>query len=244
LTLKETEKKDILFGFWDSDHTPEDAPQNVKKLYWNNLGSGRVIPMIGGFTADMPESDIRKRLRNRRAPVDRADQVEYILLLDEPFYKNFTTEQQDLILKCAKQEIPGYKFAFSYARGALRDQGKCRLPKNLDVAMINNYTFYHEEYWPEMYITMQDQFELDLLETVNIIRCQGISEIVITGQSIMDEKKYRKPPLESVQWNVDFCYKYNLSGVIWFEYRDRSHWKGAESMSDFYQQQKAVFEGL
>ena len=252
-TPQEAEKVDIsgiLMGYWDSHAAPADQPANIYKLPWNDLDrfpDSKVIPMIGGFNPEMPEADIRKRLSDRRDVIERAsDRIVFIILQDEPFYGGFSPEQQELIVKAAKEEMGDYKYAYSYARGALRDQPDRdrRLPANLDVAVVNNYTFYYQDWWPDMYITTQDEFERDLKKTMDIVLAQ-VPEIAITGQAIYDDRgKYRKQPLESVDWYVEFVAKYDMAALLWFEYRDRAHWQGAGSRPELYEKHREVFEKI
>lgn len=252
------EEKPIFFGMWDSEAVPTKDYQNIYKVYLQGLQEyaqhGKVIPFISGFTKDMSETHIRKRLRDRRSQINRVkDSVEFVLLHDEPFYKGFTPEQQELIIQCAKEEIPGYKFGFSYARGALVDQPHLdrRIPSNLDVAMVNYYPFYQRSYiekyeWWHMWITTQLEFNNDLENVLSKVK--DVPEVWLTGQSHKDDgsqsPKYREPEPETVQWYVDACYKYGLKGVVWWLWESRSRAIGLGEMPELYEEHKRVFKTI
>ena len=251
---KDIQQKRIYFGYWDAHAAPDNQPANIYKLPWNDLGrEGKKMPMIGGFRHDDSESDIRKRLRDRKSHIDSASDVEFILLHDEPFYKNFTPEKQELIIRCAKEEMGDYKYGFSYARGALVDQPNAdrRIPDNLDVAMVNYYPFYHRDYiekheWWPMWITTESEFRNDLEDVLDKVK--DVPEVYLTGQGHKSdgsrEMKYRQPPIESVQWYVNACYKYSLKGVVWWLWESRSRSIGMGEMPELYEEHKRVFETI
>ena len=249
--------KPIFFGYWDAHAAPDNQPANIYKLPWNDLDrfpGSKVIPMIGGFRHDDSEADIRKRLSDRKNHIDSASDVEWVMLMDEPFYKNFTPEKQELLIQCAKEEMGDYKYGFAYARGALVDQPDRdrRIPSNLDVAMVNYYPFYHRDYiehheWWHMWITKEAEFQNDLEKVLD--KLKDVPEVYLTGQGHKSDdsqslKKYRQPPLESVQWYVNACYKYGLKGVLWWLWESRSRAIGMGEMPELYEEHKRVFETI
>ena len=252
----EEKPEPIYFGYWDAHAAPDNQPANIHKLPWNDLDrfhGSKVIPMIGGFRHDDTEADIRKRLSDRKNHIDSASDVEWVMLMDEPFYKNFTPEKQELLIQCAKEEMGDYKYGFAYARGALVDQPNAdrRIPSNLDVAMVNYYPFYDRDYiehheWWHMWITTEAEFQNDLENVLD--KLKDVPEVYLTGQGHKSdgsrEMKYRQPPIESVQWYVNACYEYGLKGVLWWLWASRSRSIGMGEMPELYEEHKRVFETI
>jgi hypothetical protein len=228
-------------GYWDSAYAPDEAV-NVWKEYTSNLdrvrGKGKLIPMISGFKPGMSKAKIRERIELHLDLIDDSDVVEFILLMDEPFYKDFTNEDFNRISKIAN-EYP-YKFGWSLADANVNRKNVSSLEKL--VIGINTYLFFHEDYGTH-YITTKDQY---------VKKCEVLfdrarkkfpnAEFLFVGQGIKNSDKYRHPPLESPAWTMEFVQNNaDIIGILWFEWRDREGWQGIGSMRELYENQKKSF---
>jgi GNAT superfamily N-acetyltransferase len=236
-----------LYGYWDSLYTPEGAPGNVWKVYTTELDrvpeNINVIPMISGFEPDMSRSAVQQHLQLHLDIIDEYDNIEFILLHDEPRHKGFSVELLELIVEEAKKINPDYRYAFTFSRGNARNED---LPSNADIVGINFYPFYYQSYYPQRYFTTKKQFNDHLNSTIRSVKSKvENAEILVVGQGIYDESKYREPPVESALWYAEYIKKSeNIIGLLWFEWRDRQVWKGTRSIADLYEQQKEAFELL
>lgn len=235
-----------LYGYWDSVYTPSDSPANVYKGYTNelnNLPAGNLIPMISGFSPDDSKYDVRQRLLLHLDIINKYDNIEFVLLHDEPRYKGFSVELLELIVNEAKKINPDYKYAFTFSRGNARNAD---LPSNADIVGINFYPFYYQSYYPQRYFTTKKQFNNHLRSTIRSVKSKvPNSEILIVGQGFYDESKYRKPPVDSVRWYTEYVQNHeDVIGLLWFEWRDRQNWKGTRSISDIYELQEEAFKLL
>lgn len=235
-----------LYGYWDSVYTPADSPANVYKGYTNelnNLPAGKLIPMISGFSPDDSQHDVRQRLQLHLDIIDEYDNIEFILLHDEPRHKGFSVELLELIVEEAKKMNPNYRYAFTFSRGNARNAD---LPSNVDIVGINFYPFYYQSYYPQRYFTTKKQFNDHLSSTIRSVKSKVESaKILIVGQGFYDESKYRNPPVESALWYGEYANKNeDVVGLLWFEWRDRQNWKGTRSIADLYQLQKEAYRVL
>ncbi|MDR9366403.1 MAG: hypothetical protein RI575_13775 [Balneolaceae bacterium] len=235
-----------LYGYWDSVYTPVDSPANVYKGYTNeldNLPEGKLIPMISGFSPDDSQHDVRQRLQLHLDIIDEYNNIEFVLLHDEPRHKGLSVELLEMIVDEAKKIKPNYRYAFTFSRGNARNAD---LPSNIDIVGINFYPFYYQSYYPQRHFTTKQQFNDHLSSTIRSVKSKvKNAEIFIVGQGFYDESKYRKPPVESALWYAEFAKKSEeVVGLLWFEWRDRQNWKGTRSIADLYELQKEAFRLL
>jgi hypothetical protein len=88
---------------------------------------------------------------------------------------------------------------------------------------VNTYLFLYEDY-PWKFIETKDQFMDECTRVFNNARNKfPNSQFMFVAQGFYDENKYRKPPIESVDWTNEFVANNDdVIGVLWYEYKDRS----------------------
>lgn len=237
------------WGYWDSNYTPEDVPANIFRCYLNdNCNEGiergnRLAILLNDFRPEDSEALIRKRLQNwnNRMTHEVREATEFIILEDEPRHKGFSVKQLERMVEIAREEIGDYKFTFSFMRRASWEN---ILPENLDVVWINFYPFYRQDYYPELFINTQENFNRLLSTTLARVRKKiPHAKIMLTGQAFYDEH-YREPPLKSVQWYHEFIQNHEyILGILWYQWRDFKG-IGTTSMPKLYNIQTSTFESM
>lgn len=221
----ESGNTDIYWGIWDD---PEIG--NIHKVYSSQIdrlpeNHGKVIVMIGGFTNDMSRAKIKEKLVSKMSQVE-IDVYLYILQ-DEPHLGSgqFTKEQVNEIIDVAQENYPNETFGFSISDNAINNK-----PIGSDAELIipiNTYLFLHEEYPWEFIETKQEFWDECDRVFENARQKFPNSTFMFVAQGIQDSTKYRKPPIESVEWTEEYAQSHpDITGVLWYDK------KGLDSMPD------------
>lgn len=207
------DKRQRFLAFWNSVNVPEN---DLKKLM--NAGvtrspnyreleevvkTGRkVIPLFGAFNADHTEAELRERVGWYKAVFERIgwENIECIILRDEPYLKNLTLHQMEIIIDEAKNLYKA-PLAFTFTQNSIN---KRKLPAGLDMVIINFYPFF-EKGAPEGYAQIHNyrSFKHEFDRTMRLIRKKSAgSAIAITTQVFGSGSRipWRIPEPETAEW--------------------------------------------
>ena len=235
----------FFHGWWDS-HWADNSGMSIIKVdsihLDNHPRSVKKIVMLSGFKKDMTNAQIRSRIRGRINMYDR-DDISMIILHDEPYYGGLSPEQVQYIADEAKSAYR-HPVAMTFARGEINNLDR-PIPHSLDACSINFYPFYVEGY--NHWINDEKTFNAHLQGSLNRIKQKGFQNgVFLVGQVFQDSPdnrktpKYRKPPVEAIDWYFRACEKHSLIGMLWFEWRNRQNWVGANTMPDILHKIKSV----
>jgi len=182
-------------------HNPSPNYDSMKKV----VDSGKkVIPSFGGFSPSHSDSQLRERVGWYTDTFEKIgwENIEFILLTDEPFLNNYTTHQTQVILDEAKRLYKA-PVTFTFTRGAINTE---TLPTGLELVGINFYPLFEPgsvEGYPQIhnYTDFKSLFD-STLETAR--QKAPESEFVITAQ-VFGAKEganipWRNPEPESAEW--------------------------------------------
>lgn len=208
------EKIDLFTFFWYDNSVPgsklkdlmtagHHASPNKQPLKRIVENGRKAIPYLG---AEVDESDeeLRKRVRVRTNGFADVgwENIEFIILKDEPYPKGYTVSQLEALVDEAQKE---YKVpvTFSFTRHGATDEV---LPKNLELVGVNYYPFYEADA-PEGYMQIwtYEDFAAKADEFMENIRQQlPGANVVITAQVFWtisgDGNPWRKPTPEEIEW--------------------------------------------
>ena len=228
---------EFFHGWWDS-HWADNSGMSIIKVdsihLDNHPRSVKKIVMLSGFKKDMTNAQIRSRIRGRINMYDR-DDISMIILHDEPYYGGLSPDQVQYIADEAKKAYR-HPVAMTFARGEINNMDR-PIPHSLDACSINFYPFYVEGY--NHWINDEATFNAHLQGSLNRIKKKGFTGgVFLVGQMFHDSPdnrktpKYRKLPIEAIDWYFNAVEKHKLAGILWFEWRNRQNWVGANTMPE------------
>lgn len=208
-----------------------------------------VVSISHSLKSDDTEQQWRSKLRGASSSIRDydPDDVAWILIQDEPFLKDFTSEQIRRIVELAKEIIGDeYKYGYTFTRNAIL---KYDIPENLDVVGTNFYPFIYKDFG-DVWIQTEKEFNEYLNLILSFIRekVPG-AEISITGQAFHTraEDSWRKPPLESPYWYVRAMQRHDdVQWLLWYEWNTRPHkkWISLEEMPDLQESIAGAYEWM
>lgn len=223
-----------MVGIWDSWNAPNEF--DMWKDYSSRIDTSKknLIVQVGNFTRGKSDTDIQNRIKRRLVNGD----VLFYLLDDEPFLGSgsLSAEYWDRINYIAsKFDIP---FGWSLSDNKV---------KNFDfysdhemIIPINTYLFFQENYggegmWGNMQIFTEEDFKKEANRVFSNARKKlPNSRFIFVAQGFYTDRKYRKPPTESVDWTYDYVSKNNdIIGVLWYDYIGKNG-GGLKDMPEFY----------
>ena len=231
-------------GWWDAFRA-DNTGMNIKKVDDSQINDfdGEKIVMVSGFR-NLNKDQIRRRIEGRASLLNNRDDIRYIILMDEPFYKGMSPENIKYMCEVAQQAFDA-PIAVTLARGEVNNRDN-HIPSCFDAISINFYIQYHRDY-PSHWVDNEDDFNAHLKGSLNRIAERGYQgEIFLVGQAFYSDperdrqNKYRKPSLDSVDWYVNAIRRYGLEGILWFEWRSRGNWFGAEEMPELVEKIRGI----
>ena len=207
------ENRRLFTAFWSSNDVPEN---DLKKLMSAGIArspnfkdlerifeSGRkVIPLFGAFNANHTEAELRERVGWYKAVFERIgwENIECIILRDEPYLKNLTLHQMEIIIDEAKNLYKA-PLAFTFTQNSINNR---KLPAGLDMVIINFYPFFERDA-PEGYAQIHNyrSFKHEFDRTMRLIRKKSPgSTIAITAQVFGSGSRipWRIPEPDTAEW--------------------------------------------
>lgn len=189
--------------------------------------SGRkVIPLFGAFKAGHTEIELRQRIGWYTNGFKRIgwDNIECIILRDEPYLKDLTTHQMEVIIDEAKKQYEA-PLAFTFTQNSINNRP---LPSGLDVVILNFYPFFENDA-PEGYAQIHDYqtFKQELDKMVRLIRQKSPgSAIAITAQVFGSESKipWRIPEANTAGWYMRAIAEYDdVVGLTFWGWESNRH---------------------
>lgn len=231
-----------FFGFWDHPSLPDTmlpyvntgkslAADDTRTVTRSGLP---VIPIISGFSSEDSPEEWRRRLRNKSQQIPGSDEVPFVLLIDEPYSKGWDDDKLEQLVDIAHDIMPEHKFAFTVMTLTILHRPQRRLPQNADYIGINYYPF-------RIGSTMnsEQRFRRDMNRLMNAARNKIDTRFFIVGQAFYDDDKWHQPPDESPLWYANaIAETEDIDGLLWFEWKNRSNWKGAGSMPAYLENLK------
>lgn len=252
---------DIFTAFWYSNNVPDSE---LKRLMSSGLHASpnyvplkqildyghKVIPFIGGFSSEENEFELRRRVGWYKKSFERIgwENIDCIILMDEPFLKGFTTKQLEWIVdeahKVYGKEI---KVTYMFTRGSILSKD---LPKNLDIVGFNFYPLFREDA-PEGYAqifkykSFEEYFDL-ILENARkkVPNAQFIltAQIFGTKEGITDSPPWRMPKPETAEWYMKAISKnHDIVGLLFWAWDGGKKWNGLSTSEEL---QKAWVDAL
>lgn len=239
-----------LYGYWDHTQGPGEGREFITHV---NVGKSlsasvdeiidqgiQAIPMIEGFSADDSPGVWRDRLKDKASQLSdyTAEQIPFIILIDEPYSRGWTDSRLEELLRQAKQVMPQFRFAYTVKQlsTSLSRRPDRRLPQNADYIGINYYPFRSGT------SVSRSDFENEITDILQDIRQKIDTELFIVGQAFYDNKKWIEPPAESPLWYAEIVQgEPDITGLLWYEWRKRSREGGTVNMPELYEKQQEAF---
>jgi len=232
-----SENRRLFMALWRYNDVPENdfkrlmsagitRSPNYKDLE-TVLKSGRkVIPLFGAFEAGQTDSELRQRVGWYTNVFERVgwENIELIILRDEPYLKDLTKHQMEVIIDEAEKQYKA-PLAFSFTQNTINSRP---LPTGLDVVIINFYPFF-EKGAPRGYAQIHDyaSFKSELNRTLRLIRQKSPgSTIVVTAQVFGSESRipWRIPEPETAEWYMKAIADHNdVVGLLFWGWESNHH---------------------
>lgn len=190
---------------------------------------------------DKEKRDWKGVLQNWRGIITDLDPERAIIFLhDEPHLHGFLVEEMNWLVTTAR-EVYGskYQFGFSFTRGnVLREE----LPKQADFAILFMYVFHDRDY-PGVQVWNKSEFDtyVDyIIQTAQSKLPNAAIFVNAQGFYSIDEKRWRKPPIEAPGWYLEAVYRNGAKGMFWWLRDSKGGWAGLDQMPDL----REAVEGL
>lgn len=220
------EKSNVRVGWWDYEAgLGGDVGKSKSKSIGYIVEDGLpAIAIIEGFNED--RDDIRERLKDSATFITKyksGTENLFTILTDEPFSEGKDAQIMEYMVSEAKEIIGDqYEFSFTFKEKAFVDSRE--LPKNADWIGINFYPFRFEDG-----VDSKEQFTDRFDRIIEAAKQKSNAKIFIVAQTFYGGK-WKKPPVESVDWYIEVCEKHNIELLLWWKYGSSDEWIGAKDM--------------
>ena len=230
-----TQKKDILWGFWD-------AWSGSKLIEQGTIGKSmeRTVQPITdtGIPAIMHLGNLnRETHQQQRARIDSiasfdTGNVPIVHFIDEPFAYGMTSERLDQLVDYARSKY-GNKYKYAYTINLWQLLNINEFPEKFDYVFFQAYPYRDPADTENNSFNIEDTKqalfnELDL--RLSQLKSKIKADFWIVAQAF-EGTKFRKPPKESFQWYQEWASQNDVSGVLYWKYFSDRVWKGYEDLN-------------